>query len=34
MKKFDEAFDAWMHDCIDREENPRRIELLERGLGH
>lgn len=34
MKKFDEAFDAWMHFCIDREENPRRIELLERGLGH
>lgn len=34
MKKFDEAFEEWMHGCIAQEESPRRIELLEKGLGH
>ncbi|WP_068783768.1 transcriptional regulator [Paenibacillus phocaensis] len=32
--KFNQAFDAWMARQIEEEKNPRRLELLKKGLGH
>lgn len=32
--KFDQAFDAWMTQQMEEEKNPRRLELLKKGLGH
>lgn len=32
--KFDQAYEEWMHAMITQETNPRRLELLEKGLGH
>jgi len=34
MKKFDQAYEEWLHVQITGEPNPRRRELLEKGLGH
>lgn len=31
---FEEAYDRWMGECIIKERNPRRRELLGKGLGH
>ncbi|MCH1640452.1 transcriptional regulator [Paenibacillus timonensis] len=31
---FDQAFDAWMARQMEEEKNPRRLELLKKGLGH
>lgn len=32
--KFEQAFDAWMAQQMEEEKNPRRLELLKKGLGH
>lgn len=32
--KFDQAFNAWMAHQMEEEKNPRRLELLKKGLGH
>ena len=34
MSLFNQAFDAWLHTVITQEQNHRRRELLEQGLGH
>lgn len=34
MSRFEQLYAQWMEDNISREENPRRVELLARGLGH
>ncbi|WP_456279514.1 transcriptional regulator [Bacillus sp. AK128] len=34
MLKFEVIYDEWIQENIKREENPRRVELLEKGLGH
>lgn len=32
--KLDQAFNAWMARQMEEEQNPRRLELLKKGLGH
>ena len=34
MSRFDQAFEEWMHTSITQEQNHRRREILEKGLGH
>ncbi|WP_152395139.1 transcriptional regulator [Paenibacillus guangzhouensis] len=34
MSKFNQAFDTWLHTAITQEQNHRRREILEKGLGH
>lgn len=34
MSGFDQAYGEWMHAVIANEQNQRRLELLEKGLGH
>jgi len=34
MSKFDQTFESWMHTAITQEQNHRRCEILEKGLGH
>ncbi|SDR90988.1 hypothetical protein SAMN05444162_0320 [Paenibacillaceae bacterium GAS479] len=34
MNRFETAYEEWMQTCIGKEENLRRRELLEKGLGH
>ncbi|MBH5318433.1 transcriptional regulator [Paenibacillus sp. GSMTC-2017] len=34
MSRFDQAYEEWMNVAIDQEQNPRRREMLEKGLGH
>lgn len=32
--KFEQAFEVWMAQQMEEEKNPRRLELLQKGLGH
>lgn len=34
MSRFEQAYEEWMHLAIAQEQNHRRRELLEKGLGH
>jgi len=34
MSLFNQAFDTWLHTAITQEQNHRRREMLEKGLGH
>jgi len=34
LKKFEREYEKWLQKQIDEEKNPRRKELLEKGLGH
>jgi hypothetical protein len=34
MSLFDEVYEEWLHGQIEVEKNPRRSELLQKGLGH
>ncbi|MBB6735296.1 transcriptional regulator [Cohnella zeiphila] len=34
MSRFEEAYEEWLHSEIVGEDNPRRREMLEKGLGH
>ncbi|MGG4345516.1 transcriptional regulator [Paenibacillus lautus] len=34
MSRFDQQYELWMHTNILNERNPRRLEILHKGLGH
>ncbi|MGE7823568.1 transcriptional regulator [Paenibacillus sp. NPDC093718] len=34
MSRFDQQYELWMHTNILNEKNPRRLEILHKGLGH
>ncbi|MGG4103501.1 transcriptional regulator [Paenibacillus lautus] len=34
MSRFDQQYELWMHTNILNETNPRRLEILHKGLGH
>lgn len=34
MQNFEQLYEEWMQEQISEEKNPRRLELLEKGLGH
>lgn len=34
MTRFNQQYETWLQENLDRESNPRRRELLSRGLGH
>ncbi|SFF07400.1 hypothetical protein SAMN04487969_11327 [Paenibacillus algorifonticola] len=34
MSRFEQQYHEWMQDNLDKEKNPRRLELLQKGLGH
>lgn len=34
ITRFDQAYEEWMKSVIAQEENHRRREILEKGLGH
>ncbi|WP_338552782.1 transcriptional regulator [Paenibacillus sp. KS-LC4] len=34
MSRFEQQYDEWMQENLNNEKNPRRLELLHKGLGH
>ncbi len=34
MSRFDQQYELWIHTNILNEKNPRRLEILQKGLGH
>ncbi|GGF65111.1 hypothetical protein GCM10010912_07670 [Paenibacillus albidus] len=34
MSRFDQQYEEWLHSNLAVERNPRRTELLQKGLGH
>lgn len=34
MSRFEKLYETWLQENIEKESNPRRVELLRRGLGH